>query len=286
MSVRIPACEPVNETASWPRSLIAIETSAIEIRSPAVSSMSISRRFGRSATFDGEVDQLVGRVAHRRDDRADAVALLGGADDPPGDALDLLRAGDRGAAVLLRDDGHGRETYPRCAEPRSMIGACRCARRCRRNGSTGRAGPRQVPPEHPFLELQGRLGNAALARLIQRKDRPASTDAPGAHHKPKHGKEPAKKPVPDVHGRVLKIDIEHDVPVATITAGSERGVKVGMTGSLIENGKEVVDFTVDEVTGAWCRAHVHTNYDTVHRASEAVIKASQFHEESQEGKEF
>ena len=50
VSVRIPACEPVNETASWPRSLIAIETSAIEMRSPAVSSMSSSRGSGLEET--------------------------------------------------------------------------------------------------------------------------------------------------------------------------------------------------------------------------------------------
>ena len=50
VSVTIPACEPVNETASRPRSLIAIETSAIEIRSPEVSSMSCSRGCGSGET--------------------------------------------------------------------------------------------------------------------------------------------------------------------------------------------------------------------------------------------
>ena len=38
-----PAWLPVNESASWPKLLIAIASSAIEIRSPAVSSMSNSR---------------------------------------------------------------------------------------------------------------------------------------------------------------------------------------------------------------------------------------------------
>ena len=42
----MPACEPVKLTASWPSSMIAIDSSAIEMRSPAVSSMSISRRDG------------------------------------------------------------------------------------------------------------------------------------------------------------------------------------------------------------------------------------------------
>src|SRR4051812_2162436 len=50
VSVTMPACEPVNDTASRPRSLIAIERSAIEIRSPAVSSMSRSRGCGLGET--------------------------------------------------------------------------------------------------------------------------------------------------------------------------------------------------------------------------------------------
>src|SRR5438128_8084099 len=50
VSVTIPACDPVNETASLPRSLIAIDRSAIEIRSPAVSSMSRSRGCGLPET--------------------------------------------------------------------------------------------------------------------------------------------------------------------------------------------------------------------------------------------
>ena len=43
VSVTIPACEPVNETAGTPSASTAMHSSAIEIRSPAVSSMSISR---------------------------------------------------------------------------------------------------------------------------------------------------------------------------------------------------------------------------------------------------
>ena len=50
VSVTIPACEPVSEIASWPRSLITIAASAHEIRSPVESSMSISRGCGRSET--------------------------------------------------------------------------------------------------------------------------------------------------------------------------------------------------------------------------------------------
>jgi hypothetical protein len=49
-SVTMPAWEPVSETASWPRSLMTIEASAHEIRSPVESSMSISRGCGRDET--------------------------------------------------------------------------------------------------------------------------------------------------------------------------------------------------------------------------------------------
>ena len=49
-SVITPACEPVKERAVKPRSEIAIATSAIEIRSPAVSSMSSSRAGGSGLT--------------------------------------------------------------------------------------------------------------------------------------------------------------------------------------------------------------------------------------------
>ena len=50
VSVTIPACEPVNETAASPRSMMAMHSSAIEMRSPEVSSMSISRAVGSLET--------------------------------------------------------------------------------------------------------------------------------------------------------------------------------------------------------------------------------------------
>ncbi len=46
----MPACEPVNDLAVTPRSAMAIASSAIEIRSPAVSSMSSSRGGGSAET--------------------------------------------------------------------------------------------------------------------------------------------------------------------------------------------------------------------------------------------
>jgi hypothetical protein len=50
LSVITPACEPVNERASMPSAWIAIASSAMLIRSPAVSSMSSSRPGGSGVT--------------------------------------------------------------------------------------------------------------------------------------------------------------------------------------------------------------------------------------------
>ena len=50
VSVTIPACEPVSEIASWPRSWIAIAASAHVIRSPTETSMSSSRGTGAGDT--------------------------------------------------------------------------------------------------------------------------------------------------------------------------------------------------------------------------------------------
>ncbi len=50
-SVITPAWLPVNERASWPSPAIAIASTAIEIRSPAVSNMSSSRAGGSGETF-------------------------------------------------------------------------------------------------------------------------------------------------------------------------------------------------------------------------------------------
>ena len=72
VSVTIPACEPVKEIASWPRSLIAIAASAHEMRSPTEMSMSSSRGSGRgetscaSATSSSVVSPIAERTATTR----------------------------------------------------------------------------------------------------------------------------------------------------------------------------------------------------------------------------
>ena len=60
-------------------------------------------RVRRGGDLVGEVEQLVGRVPHRGEDADDAVALLARGDEACGDALQLVRVGDRGAAELHHD---------------------------------------------------------------------------------------------------------------------------------------------------------------------------------------
>jgi hypothetical protein len=151
---------------------------------------------------------------------------------------------------------------------------------------------RPHPPDErrdAVLELQRASGNLAVTRLLQRRDRPASTDAPGAHKDPgHHGKEPPKKAAADIHARVIKVDIDEGKTRVTIASGTEQGVQVGMPGSLVEDkGTEYADFTVETAAGGSCTAHVTAIPDQINRGPNAVIKASKFTPpESQEGKEF
>ena len=90
-----PACEPVYERASYPRLWMAIASSAIEMRSPdGEQHVELAARRHR-AHLVREVEQLVGRVAHRRHHHDDVVAGLAGRDDALGDPLDALGVGDR-----------------------------------------------------------------------------------------------------------------------------------------------------------------------------------------------
>ncbi len=53
-----------------------------------------------------EGKEAVGGVTHRRDDDDEPVARAGARRDASGDVADALGVGDRGAAVLLDDEGH------------------------------------------------------------------------------------------------------------------------------------------------------------------------------------
>jgi hypothetical protein len=62
----------------------------------------------RGRDLVGEPEQSRPCLAHGGHHDDDAVAGLGCLDDAPGDAADLLGVGDRGSAVLLDDQSHGR----------------------------------------------------------------------------------------------------------------------------------------------------------------------------------
>ena len=106
-SVITPAWLPVNERACMPRFAIAMASSAIEMRSPDVRSMSSSRAGGQRRNLGCEREQVVGGIAHRGHHDAHVMALFAGRDDALRDLLDALSVGDRRAAVLLDDEAHG-----------------------------------------------------------------------------------------------------------------------------------------------------------------------------------
>ena len=74
LSVTRPIWAPVKLIAGTPRLSMAIAIRATLTCSPVESSMSISRAGGRLGDLLGQRDQLVGRVAARRDDDQDLLA--------------------------------------------------------------------------------------------------------------------------------------------------------------------------------------------------------------------
>ena len=64
----------------------------------------------------GEIDELVGRVAHGRDDDADRSARCGGLHHAFGNPFDAGGVSDGRAAVFLHDAAHGRKVAARAVE--------------------------------------------------------------------------------------------------------------------------------------------------------------------------
>jgi hypothetical protein len=140
-------------------------------------------------------------------------------------------------------------------------------------------------PRNRVLDLQQSSGNRAIARLLQRKDGPASTDVADTAGG-KHGAKAPEKKVEDIHARVIKYDIDDGKTLITIASGLDQGVKVGMSGSLLTpSGKELADFTIEHSEGRVSKAHVEAIPDQVRANSDVIIKASSFHDVN-EGKEF
>ena len=149
------------------------------------------------------------------------------------------------------------------------------------------------PSQDDLLDLQRRFGNTAVTEMVQRapRERPASTEiadvAGGKKRRGRPAPPPAKAPTPDIHARVIKIDIDEAGTRITIASGPDEGVQVGMSGSLVTSkGREVADFVVESAEGRVSIAHVQATFDQVRADPEVVIKASSFAGESQAGKEF
>src|SRR6185312_1487437 len=139
-SVITPACDPVNERASCPRLAIAMATRAIDIRSPAVSSMSISRPGGIGLTCwarsssSSVVSPMADTTTHTSLPalrvstilRATRLMLSASAnEDPPYFWTTKLTSG----SVDARAEGpvYG---WPRGARPEAVWRDCRCPDRC------------------------------------------------------------------------------------------------------------------------------------------------------------
>ena len=153
-SVITPACEPVNDCALWPSWAIAIASSAIEIRSPAVSSMSSSRGGGSGVTCSARSrsSSVVSPIAETTTTTS-WPALLG-VDDALGDPLD---AGRRRRPTSRRTSarqcprlrssrvggGLGRPPRPVASGPRRA--ALRPARRVYRGAGSRRRSEHLVP---------------------------------------------------------------------------------------------------------------------------------------------
>jgi hypothetical protein len=108
-SVMIPACEPVNDFAGTPRSCSAIASSDMEMRSPAVSRMSSSRSGGRSLIRAAIVTRS--SVVLPMAETTTTVWLPSRwvrATRSATGTLHAIDVADRGPAVLLDHDAHGR----------------------------------------------------------------------------------------------------------------------------------------------------------------------------------
>ena len=104
--VMMPDWLPVKLMASPPSSRMAIESSAIEMRSPAREQHVELAAVGVGRDLLGEREQVVGGIAHRGHDDDDVVALAPRAHHALGDLLHAGDVRDARAAVLLDDDRH------------------------------------------------------------------------------------------------------------------------------------------------------------------------------------
>ena len=107
VSVMMPAWLPVKLSLGTPTSCSAMHSSAMALRSPAVISMSISRPGLGVGHLAGQVQQLVGLLAHGGDRHHHLVAVADGPGHVVGHGADAVGVRDGGAAELHHHQGHG-----------------------------------------------------------------------------------------------------------------------------------------------------------------------------------
>jgi hypothetical protein len=144
-----------------------------------------------------------------------------------------------------------------------MIGHVHARERATRRSTKGVRALGRAPAERLaddlFRSLQRSVGNRAVTLLVQRapKDRPTSTDAPGRRRPPNRKEAPPKKAAADIRARVIRYAIVNGEGLITIASGTDQGVRVGMSGSLVKSDDtEYADFTIEKVTGGTSMAYV------------------------------
>ena len=195
VSVMMPTWLPVKEAASTPRSARAMTSSDMEIRSPVLTSMSYSRGGWVRADGVGQVDQVVGRLAHGADHGDDVGALAACPGDVVGHGTDPVGVADRGAAELLHDQWHPDEATDCAPAPWPPAAASRLAAEARRRpvgpggrsgaprGSgrvSGRAKRQESPPARGQGGAAGRRGQAAEAPQADPQRRSSSWWSPAS----------------------------------------------------------------------------------------------------------
>ena len=141
--------------------------------------MSSSRAGGSGLTSFGEVQQLVGAVAHRGHGDDDVVAGALALDDPSGHPLDAGGVGEGGAAVLLHDNAHndfltGTTTRLGRAAPattgRFYRGSVSCFSNISLAAATWSSSPVKSASSRSWATIDCRARRVALALLPQDGD--------------------------------------------------------------------------------------------------------------------
>ena len=243
VSVTMPACDPVNDTAGSPRSMIAMHSSAIEMRSPDVSSMSISRAAGCCDTSWARRSRssVVLPIADTTTTTSSPARRV--RDDVLGDGPDAVGIGNRGAAELLHDERHGRRRYQRDLPPALPCGfpASRRIRRRVQGHQTGAAaaephGPQRVRRSRrqaaPVLEVGPdvrappcpRSSFCSLFLVLRNSGDDDKSSSPTRPRPPRHGRrrriDPSKTYVATVDTDQGSFQITLDPKVAPKTVNS------------------------------------------------------------------